>query len=141
MKHESLAKERPDLLAQWSSENNISPYDVSCGSHKKVRWVCSKGHNWEAIIKNRALVGSGCPICKHRAVLKGYNDLLTVNSLLAESWSEKNRLKPNEVSSSSNKIVIWKCKNNHEWSARIADRTRGHGCPYCSDERIRKVKD
>lgn len=88
------------------------------------------------MVKNRTLVGSSCPICEHRAVLKGYNDLLTVNSALAGSWSEKNRLKPYEVSPSSNKVVIWKCENGHEWSARIADRTRGHGCPYCSGQRM-----
>lgn len=135
MKRRSLSEERPDLLAQWSSENTLSPNKVSCGSHKKVLWVCPKGHKWEAIVKNRTLVGSGCPICEHRAVLKGYNDLLTVNSLVAESWSEKNKIKPDEVSTSSNKVVIWECKKHHEWSARIADRTRGHGCPYCSGQR------
>jgi DNA-directed RNA polymerase subunit RPC12/RpoP len=131
-----LAEERPDLLAQWSEINSLSPYEVSCGSHIKVRWVCKKGHEWDAIVKNRVLLGSGCPYCNLRAVLKGYNDVLTVNSTLAESCSEKNRLKPYELSPNSNKVVIWKCKNNHEWSARIADRTRGHGCPYCSGQRL-----
>ena len=132
MKHESLAKERPDLLAQWSSENNISPYDVSCGSHKKVRWVCSKGHNWEAIVKNRALVGSGCPYCEHRAVLKGYNDFETLYPEIAKTWSRRNQLRPFEVSPNSNRRIIWECKKGHEWIARVADRTRGHNCPYCT---------
>ena len=85
MKRRSLFEESPNLLAQWSSENSLSPSKVSCGSYKKIILGCHKGHLWEAIVKNRKLVGSGCPICEHRAVLKGYNDLLTVNSTLAGS--------------------------------------------------------
>ena len=70
MKHCSLAEERPELVCQWHISNTLSPSDVSCGSHKKVWWVCDKGHTWEATIKNRALIGSGCPYCEHRAVLR-----------------------------------------------------------------------
>ncbi len=132
MKRKTLAEERPDLLAQWSTMNNISPADVSCGSHKKVLWTCSKSHSWKAMVKNRVILGSNCPYCEHRAVLKGYNDLLTTYPGLSESWSPKNSIKPSEVLPFSNKKVIWRCKNGHEWIARIADRTRGHGCPLCS---------
>ena len=136
MKRGSLAEERPELIAQWSTSNMLSPSDVSCGSHKKVWWVCDKGHTWEATVKNRALIGSGCPYCEHRAVLKGYNDLATVNPSLAKSWSKKNKLKPSEVSPSSNTEVLWICKKGHEWSARVADRNEGHGCPYCAGHKI-----
>ena len=68
IKHKYLAEERLDLLAQWSKTNLLSPSDVSCGSHIKVRWVCEKGHEWGSIDKNRVLLGSGCPYCSHRAV-------------------------------------------------------------------------
>lgn len=131
IKRKSLAEERPDLLAQWSKTNLLSPSDVSCGSHIKVRWVCEKDHEWDAIVKNRVLLGSGCPYCSHRAVLKGYNDLQTEYPEIAKSWSDKNPDNPYDYSPSSNKVVIWNCKNGHEWKSRIADRTRGHGCPYC----------
>ena len=131
IKRKSLAEERPDLLAQWSKTNLLSPSDVSCGSHIKVRWVCEKGHEWDAIVKNRVLLGSGCPYCSHRAVLKGYNDLQTEYPEIARSWSDKNPDNPYDYSPSSNKVVIWNCKNGHEGKSRIADRTRGHGCPYC----------
>ena len=132
IKRKSLAEERPDLLAQWSKTNLLSPSDVSCGSHIKVRWVCEKGHEWDAIVKNRVLLGSGCPYCNHRAVLKGYNDLQTEYPDVASSWSDKNPDTPYDYSPSSNKVVVWQCKKGHEWGARIADRTRGHGCPYCT---------
>ena len=137
MKRKSLAEERPDLLFQWDRGNTISPFKVSAGSHKKVWWKCNKGHSWEAIVKNR-VNGSGCPYCKHRAVLKGYNDLATINPSLAKSWSPKNKLKPSEVSPSSNIEVLWVCETGHEWAARVADRNEGHGCPYCAGHKVWK---
>ena len=138
MKRKSLAEEYPELVEQWSQINEISPSDVSSGSHKKVWWICEKGHTWEAIIKNRAFLGSGCPYCEHRAVLKGYNDLQTLFPDVAKTWSPKNKLNPSEVSARSNAEVLWLCENGHEWKARVADRTDGHGCPYCAGQRVWK---
>ena len=138
MRRGSLAEERPELVPQWGTNNKLSPSDVSCGSHKKVWWVCDKGHSWEATVKNRALKGSGCPYCEHRAVLNGYNDLLTVFPDIAKTWSPKNLKTPSEVSSKSNAEVLWICENGHEWKARIADRTEGHGCPYCAGQKVWK---
>ena len=48
MKRGSLAEERPELVAQWARINTLSPYKVSCGSHKKVWWICDKGHTLAA---------------------------------------------------------------------------------------------
>ncbi len=138
MRRGSLAEERPELVRQWHTSNTLLPSDVSCGSHKKVLWICEKGHTWEATVKNRALIGSGCPYCEHRAVLKGYNDLLTVFPDIAQTWSPKNLKRPTEVSSKSNADILWICENGHEWKARIADRTDGHGCPYCAGQRVWK---
>lgn len=138
MKRKSLAEEHPELVPQWGTSNELSPSDVSSGSHKKVWWTCEKGHSWGATVKNRALLGSGCPYCEHRAVLEGFNDLQTLFPQVAKTWSPKNKLKPSEVSSRSNTEVLWKCKKGHEWKARIADRTEGHGCPYCAGQRVWK---
>ena len=138
MRRGSLTEERPDLVGQWSASNTFSPDKVSCGSHLKVWWVCTKGHEWEAVVKNRALLGSGCPYCEHRAILKGYNDLATLKPELAKSWSPKNQRKPSEYAISSNTEVLWICENGHEWKARIADRSEGHGCPYCAGHRVWK---
>ena len=138
MKRKSLAEERPDLLTQWSPDNEISPSDVSCGSHKKVLWICEKGHTWAATVKNRALKGSKCPYCEHRSVLEGYNDLQTLFPEIAKTWSPKNKQSPSEVSSRSNSDVFWVCENGHEWKSRVADRTEGHSCPYCAGQRVWK---
>ena len=136
MIRKTLAEEHPELVPQWGTSNELSPSDVSSGSNMKVWWTCEKGHSWEATIKNRALLGSGCPYCEHRAVLKGYNDLQTVFPDVAKTWSPKNELSPSEVSPASNKTALWVCEKGHEWKARVADRTEGHGCPYCAGHKV-----
>ena len=42
----SLATVHPELVAEWSEENEIKPTEVSIGSHKKVIWKCKLGHEW-----------------------------------------------------------------------------------------------
>ena len=55
----------PDLCKEWNYEKNkIKPNQVSPFSNKKVWWICDKGHEWEAIINNRAK-GNGCPQCAY----------------------------------------------------------------------------
>lgn len=138
MKRKSLAEVRPDLLTQWSPDNELSPSDVTYGSNTKVLWICNRGHVWSATVKNRVVCGSNCPYCEHRAVLEGFNDLQSLFPEVAATWSPNNQLKPSEVTSKSNAEVLWLCEYGHEWSARVADRTEGHGCPYCAGQRVWK---
>ena len=65
------------------------------------------------------------------------NSIATVKPELMDEWNyEKNQeLKPYYISANSNKKVWWKCKNGHEWPAKIYSRTRGSGCPYCNNKR------
>ena len=73
-------------------------------------------------------------------MLKGYNDLETLNPTLAKEWNyEKNSgLKPEDVMPNSSKKVWWKCQNGHEWQATINNRSNGRGCPKCYIERKSK---
>ena len=125
----------PIVVKEWNYEKNgnLKPKNFTAKSNKKVWWKCSKGHEWLATIANRN-DGYGCPYCSGRYAIKGENDLQTVNSALAEEWNhEKNDdLKPDGFKANSGQIVWWKCQKGHEWQARIADRNRGRGCPYCS---------
>ena len=58
---------RPDISKQWHPIKNgeLTPKDVTAGSHKKVWWLCEFGHEWEAVIKSRTS-GRGCPICRKK---------------------------------------------------------------------------
>lgn len=62
----SIADVHPELLREWNSEKNIglSPYEITTHNGRKVWWKCSIcGHEWQAIVSNRADKGSGCPMC------------------------------------------------------------------------------
>ena len=105
-------------------------------SGKKVWWKCDKGHEWQATMSSRNQ-GHGCPYCSGQKVIKGENDLQTVNPTLAKEWNyEKNNgLTPADVTPSNDKKVWWKCKKGHEWQATISNRNSGNGCPVCNSER------
>ena len=82
-------------------------------------------------LRNR---GNGCPYCAGQMVLRGKNDLLTVNPVVAGQWDyEKNSFRPEDVHSSSNRYAWWKCENGHSWRAKISNRVLlGRGYPYCN---------
>ena len=140
-----LATLQPDLLSEWDYEKNnkhrIYPDKVTCGSRKKAWWKCNKGHSWKTFIVERALRGTGCPICSNQKILSGYNDLATLNPELVEQWNfEKNGdLLPSMVACGSTKKVWWKCSKGHEWKTSIYVRAKkGLGCPYCSNQKVLK---
>ena len=129
-----------ELINEWSDKNEIHPDKVTIGSHMKIIWKGSCGHEWTASVKNR-VNGSKCPYCAHRKILKGFNDLEALYPEIASEWSDRNTVRPNEVSVKSNKTVWWKCGMGHEWEAKIADRTDGHGCPFCAGKILKGFND
>lgn len=133
----SLAEVHPELVSEWSEKNlTLTPDDITFGSNKKVWWKGACGHEWETSIKARSS-GEKCPICSGARVIEGINDLSTLKPELASEWSEKNEIKPTEVSIGSHKKVIWKCKLGHEWIATVKSRTINKtGCPYCYHNKV-----
>ena len=63
----SLEFNHPEIAKEWHTLKNegLAPKDVTRASAKKVWWICSvnPAHEWQAQIKNRTVLGSGCPIC------------------------------------------------------------------------------
>ena len=55
------------------------------------------------------------------------------NKELLKEWNFSRNIKePKDYGKSSAKKVYWICEKGHSWEARIADRVRGNGCPYCA---------
>ena len=129
----------PNLAKEWNYEKNgeRTPADMLPNSEKKVWWMCSNGHEWQASIVDRNK-GRGCPYCAGKKLIKGYNDLQTVNPALASEWDyEKNgKIKPDDFYANSEEKVWWKCNEGHGWRATINNRNQGRGCPYCSGKKI-----
>lgn len=40
-----------------------------------------------------------------------------------------------ELSIGSNKKIVWKCENGHQWTTSVAKRTDGSKCPFCSGKK------
>jgi hypothetical protein len=50
---------------------------------------------------------------------------------LIPQWDTSNRLSTFDYRPRSNREVIWRCEKGHRWSASIANRAAGNGCPGC----------
>lgn len=133
----SLTEVHPELVSEWSEKNlPLTPDDITFGSNKKVWWKSACGHEWQTSVKARSN-GEKCPICSGARVIAGINDLATLEPLLEKQWSEKNKIKPTEVSIGSHKKVIWRCEKGHEWETAVKSRTINKtGCPYCSHNKV-----
>lgn len=120
-------------------------------SHKPCKWKCDSGHSWEQ--PPRAF--NGCPYCLKRRTLSGevinsQKETISAIPEMSKLYHEDNKLKADEVSSSSAKKSLWKCSENHIWEAYpyAIKKSLAKGnkcCPYCvnqvssQEKRIREV--
>ena len=131
--------EYPDLMAQWDKEKNtLNPEETAAHTHKFAWWLCEKGHTWDAMIKNRVLANSGCPVCAGKKVVVGFNDLGTTEPKIAKEWCyvKNGDLTPEMVTRHTHKVVWWQCEKGHIWDMSVSHRSVGYGCPICSNKRV-----
>ena len=86
-RHATLSESFPEVAAEWHPSKNGDklPQNFLPKSNKKVWWLCSRGHDWPAIISSRT-AGSKCPYCSGKKVSPGFNDLATLDPELAKQW-------------------------------------------------------
>lgn len=135
----SLAALHPDLLAEWDCERNeeLDPWSLPPRSGARAWWRCAEGHHWQAQLTKRTGEGTGCPIC-NRPVRRGVL-LVEARPDLAEEWDrDLSRSSPADVTTGSGQKPWWRCPRDpaHRWRARVRDRVRGTGCPYCAHRRL-----
>jgi len=140
-----LAIKNPELASEWHPTKNddLTPYDITCGSNQYVWWKCSKNpkHEWYADINSRNK--NGCPYCRGLYASEDYN-LLIINPKLCEEWDyEKNKKNPENYTPGSNDHVYWICNEcKHKWKAQINSRNgSGNGCPECRKSKGEKEID
>lgn len=55
------------LKKEWLGESEsgevLDMSEISYGSGKRVKWMCSEKHVWSCELKSRTLCGTGCPVC------------------------------------------------------------------------------
>ena len=118
---------------------------LSANSHKKVRWRCEHGHEWDAVITSRTRSGSGCPYCSGRLPVPGVNDLATLRPDIAATLVDPSLA--TTVGVGSAKKLQWQCDVDpmHIWVAEVrarcgTNRQSGTGCPHCANRGERSDK-
>ena len=118
----------PALLSEWDGEaNTIAPLEAR--GPDKIWWKCPLNHSYQTCL-NMKKVGKGCPYCTGKKILPGFNDAATKFSHLI-----KETLEDLSLVNISQKVT-WRCSLNHEWAATVKTRAAGHGCPYCSNNKL-----
>jgi len=118
-KNNYLANKCPQLIEEWDNlkNGNLTPYNVTFKSHKKIWWKCSKGHEYCMMVFDR-LRRSMCPYCEGKRVTKE-TSLASKNPDLIKEWNFKKNteITPDNIFPGSDKKVWWICINKHEWEA------------------------
>lgn len=128
----------PELVKEWNPTRNgeKKPEQYTAGSQQKVWWQCGLGHEWQAVIENRAIKGSRCPFCTGKKAWPGYNDFVTLCPELVKELHptlnkgiDLSRLRPG-----AHKRVYWICSEGHVWDTWLDSRTskKHPGCPVCA---------
>ena len=134
----------PDIASEWDYDKNgeLLPTDVHSGAHKKVWWICPKGHpSYESYIYSRTGTNkTNCPVCSNKTVVSGINDLATLYPELLKEWDyENNEKDPTTISPGIRYEAQWHCSKGHVWTEKVLLRAlRNFGCPYCSRHRVIK---
>ena len=132
----------PKLVKELHPTKNgdLTPENITHGSHKKLWWLCSKGHIYYSIISNRTRKnGSGCPECSGNKVGKD-NSLGILFPEIASEWhpSKNAELTPKDFTHGSKSKVWWLCPEGHSYVSTINQRTSLNktGCSYCAGKKI-----
>ncbi len=128
----------PLIAKEWAEIQNgaLTPSQLSPYSNRRVWWRCEAGHIYKATVSSRTMRKTGCPYCAGKKVLRGFNDLETIEPELTAQWHPtlNGALMPYMVTAGSHQKVWWQCPEGHVWKAVIYSRTGSQrcGCPVCA---------
>jgi transcription elongation factor Elf1 len=140
----SLASEFPDIAAEWHpTKNTTTPDRVAPFANTKAWWTCATcGHQWQALIANRAQHGQGCPVCGRkrcdiaRATPKPGRSLADRFPEKAAIWhpTKNGQVTPADVNPGSNIDRWWLCPRcGKDFLSTPHNRMKAPAlCPTCS---------
>jgi hypothetical protein len=128
--YNSLSEIAPFLVKEWhpTANGNLTPRNLEVVYPKKVWWICSEGHEWQATIKNR-MNQNDCAICKKEGVKKGTDETSSI-PMFGKNRRKNKRFKTNAI------VVIEVPTSGHWVYAEIKDFSR-HGLCIEADSVIR----
>ena len=140
------------LMTEWTcirdDGRRYTIDQVARASHKKFKWICSKGHEWLTTVVARTGQRQGCPYCSGQRV-SGTNSLKnwclsngSFGEQLIPEWTgecnDGKHYEIDEVTKATGKKFQWKCSKGHEWFANVKGRTaQKTGCPYCLRDKLK----
>jgi len=136
-----LKSQAPELDQEWHPSKNegLEPSGLVPHSNRKVWWLGSCGHEWEAS-PNKRTSGRGCPVCQNLRLVPGVNDLATTHPLLVSEWhpTRNGHVRPESVVWGTPRKVWWLGACSHEWESSVVGRAsaRASGCPFCGGRKI-----
>jgi len=160
IKYNLLVGRNPELIKEWNFETNthVSLFEITFGSQVRANWTClnhintcGRVHTWEISICERTSNHSGCKKCALTGIsVCPCSTFAALRPDLVALWhptlnkTENYDLKPDQFRLHSGQRIWWLCTNEnackfnceHAWESRIADIVDGHGCPFCSNNRI-----
>ena len=134
-----FATVHPELLPEWSPNNDIKPSEVLATRQNVILWICPDcGNEYNYLMTLRQLGDDACPYCNYRLILTGLNDFATMYPELSAEWSPNNNMKPSEVLATRQHRVLWICPEcGGEYAWPMNERHLGDDvCPYCNNRKV-----
>lgn len=126
----SLLDAFPAIAAQLVNGN---PSEIYPFSGQVFEWQCvNHPHTYTARVEHRTRLGTGCPFCSNRRLLRGFNDLATTHAEYARQLAT---LDGTTFVAGSNTPVEWRCDvpGHPTWVTKPTARIhKGRGCPTCA---------
>jgi hypothetical protein len=141
-KSNSFATTHPELISEWHPTLNhpLTPFDLVAGSsRKKFWWMCQYNHTWQSTVRDRALIGCGCPYCSNK-IVSDSNCLAITHPEIAKQWHPtlNGNLTPYHVTYGSHKKVWWFCdkEKDHVYENSIKNKVKSDICSCCVNRKI-----
>ena len=147
----SLDVVKPELIPEWSDNNERPMSDFIATSTYAALWYCQICHGeYTEQIKNREYGDDSCPYCSGKKVLPGFNSFKIRHPDLIEEWDWINNYllaDPDEIRENYSQNVWWTCDKGskiHKYlmtpKRRVYLQMRHmSACPICKGRR-RKMR-
>lgn len=104
------------------------------GNQNKLKWKCSKGHEWEAAPHHIKNSGTWCPKCASPKKL-------SIKEMQELAKFRGGKCISKEYTNAHDKLK-WQCSSGHEWEAApLSIKYQGTWCPKCVGNQKYTIKD
>ena len=136
----SILNSCPNLLKEWSENNEILPQYVDIGSTLPVEWICEYGHTWSCEIRSRTKLKNptGCPYCCRQKISKE-DSILTTNPEIKSIFIDNNH-KLEDIHRGSSKRIKIKCVNGHKDIRQVRHIIISPKCKICKINLLKNDK-